>query len=239
MGQNLILIILGIPLTLFGLFFTLVNLSKRKRASGRDVIRPAVAAESKDVSVVGIARPIDTPGKSPVLNDEVLWLRAYKTYQGFFRSSGGSASNVRRIGKFDSRFALTDESIPGKSIIINSKKISDIWIHVAMQRYSLSGERLFEANDEDSVLNSIVGFLKFHLLEKKGMEERAIRPGDRIWAHGRIKECNGELTLGGFSSWLDDLDPVERVRKSTMFAQFGGIVGAAGALMIFIGWLIS
>ncbi|MCC5941102.1 MAG: hypothetical protein JJU37_06120 [Balneolaceae bacterium] len=236
----MILIILGIPITLFGLFIALINLSKRQRASGREVISPAVAGEAKDVSVVGIARPIAATGESPVLGDEVLWVRAFKTYQGLFRSSSGSSSNVRRIGKFDSQFALTDESDPGKSIIINSKKISEIWIQVAMRRYSLGGEPLFaEDSDLNNPITTIMNFLKFHLIEKEGMEERAIRPGDRIWAHGRIREINGVLTLGGFSAWLDDLDPAERVRNATAFARFGGMVSAAGLLMMFIGWLIS
>ena len=235
----MILIILGIPLTLFGLFFTLYHLSKRQRAVGRQVITPAMAVEAKDVSVIGIARAIDTPGKSPVLGDEVLWLRAYKTYQGLFRSSGGSASNVRRIGKVDTRFALTDESEPGKSIIINSKKISEIWIQMAIRRFTLAGEPLLEPKSDKDALQAITSFLKFHLFEKEGTEERAIRPGDRIWAHGRIKERNGELTLGGFSAWLDHCEPSERVRYSTMFAQFGGLVGTAGLMMVLIGWLIS
>jgi len=198
-----------------------------------------MAVEAKDVSVSGIARPVDTPGKSPVLGDEVLWLRAYKTYQGFFRSRGGSASNTRRIGKVDTRFALTDESEPGKSIIINSKKISEIWIQMGMRRFTLAGEPLFEPNSDDNVLGSITSFFKFHLFEKEGIEERAIRPGDRIWAHGRIKERNGELSLGGFSAWLDHFEPSERVRYSTMFAQFGGLVATAGLMMVLIGWLIS
>lgn len=63
----MILTILGIPMTLFGLFIALVNLSKRQRAIGRNVIRPAGAREAKDVSVVGIARSITATGKSPVL----------------------------------------------------------------------------------------------------------------------------------------------------------------------------
>ncbi len=235
----MILMILGIPITFFGLFLALINLSKRQRASGRKVISPSEAGEAKDVSVAGIARPIDTPGKSPVLGDEVLWLRAYKTYQGFFRSSSGNTSNVRRIGKVDTRFALTDESHPDKSIIINSKKISAIWILTAMRRYSLAGEPLDNTNAEENALQSVVSFLKFHLLEKEGMEEQAIRPGNRIWAHGRIRNRNGELTLDGFSAWLDDLDPDERVRKTTVFAKFGGILCAAGVVMFFIGWLIS
>ena len=235
----MILIILGIPLTLFGLFFALYHLSIRQRAVGRQVITPAMAVVAKDVSVNGIARAVETPGKSPILGDEVLWLRAYKTYKGFFRSSGGSASNVRRIGKVDTRFALTDESEPGKSIIINSKKISEIWIQMAMRRFTLAGEPLLESNSDDNVMSSITSFFKFHLFEKEGIEERAIRPGDRIWAHGRIKERNGELSLGGFSAWLDHCKPDDRVRYSTMFAQFGGLVGTAGLLMVFIGWLVS
>ena len=235
----MILIILSIPITLSGLFIALINLSKRQRASGRKVITPSEASEAKDVSVTGIARPIDTPGKSPVLGDEVLWLRAYKTYQGVFRSSSGNASNVRRIGKVDTRFALTDESHPDKSIIINSKKISSTWILTAMRRYSLAGDPLDNTNAEENTLQSIISLLKFHLLEKEGIEERAIRPGTRIWAHGRIRNRNGELTLGGFSAWLDDLDPDDRVRKTTEFAKFGGILGAAGVLMFFIGWLIT
>ncbi|MCC5906124.1 MAG: hypothetical protein JJU13_07965 [Balneolaceae bacterium] len=231
--------ILGIPITLFGLFIALINLSKRQRASGRKIIIPSEAVEAKDVSVAGIARPIDTPGKSPVLGDEVLWLRAYKTYQGFFRSGSGNASNVRRIGKVDTRFALTDESHPDKRIIINSKKISEIWILTAMRRYNLAGDPLNNTSAEENTLQSIINFFKFQLLEKEGMEERAIRPGDRIWAHGRIRKRNGELTLGGFSAWLDDLEPNDRVRKTTEFAKFGGILCAAGVLMFFIGWLIS
>lgn len=235
----MILIILGLPLSIFGLIFALVHLSHRQRAVGREVITPATAVEAKDVSVVGIVQPLEATDKSPVTGDTVVWLRAFKTFQGFFRSSGGSASHVRRIGKHNSRFVLVDEFNPDKQVVIDGKRISETWILLENRRYRLDGTPLAPAEGKSGALQSIGRLLRFHLLEKEGVEERAIRPGDRIWAHGRIRQRDGELVLYGFSAWLDDRPPTERAIHAAEFARFGSVVAGSGAFMVMTGWLIS
>ena len=235
----MLLIILGLPMTLLGLMFALFHLSRRQRAVGREVIAPASAVEAKDASVVGIVQAIEEPGQSAITGDEVVWLRAFKTFQGFFRSSSGSSSHVRRIGKHSSRFALVDEVHPDRRVVIDSKRISDVWILLENRRFRLDGEPLHSSEDNRGALQALTDLLRFHVLEKEGVEERAIRPGDRIWAHGHIRQRNGELTLYGFSAWLDDRPPVERVAYASDLARMGGIAAAAGAVMTLIGWLIS
>lgn len=235
----MILIVLGLPMAIFGLIFALVHLSHRQRAVGREVITPATAVEAKDVSVVGIVQPLEDTDQSPVSGDPVVWLRAFKTFQGFFRSSGGSASHVRRIGKHNSRFALVDEFNPDKQVVIDGKRISETWILLENRRYRLDGTRINSSEDKPGAMQSIGRLLRFHLLEREGVEERAIRPGDRIWAHGRVRQRDGELVLYGFSAWLDDRPPTERAAQATDFARFGGLLGGTGAVMTLLGWLMS
>ena len=235
----MILIILGLPLAIFGLIFALVHLSHRQRAVGREVITPATAVEAKDVSVVGIVQPLEATDKSPVTGDTVVWLRAFKTFQGFFRSSGGSASHVRRIGKHNSRFVLVDEFNPDKQVVIDGKRISETWILLENRRYRLDGTPLNSSDEKPGALQGLIGLLRFHLLEREGVEERAIRPGDRLWAHGRMRQRDGELVLYGFSAWLDDRPPIERAAHATAHARLGGMLGGTGALMTFLGWLLS
>ncbi len=235
----MLLTILGVPLALFGLIFALVHLSHRQRAVGREVITPATAVEAKDVSVVGIVRQLEETDTSPVTGDPVVWLRAFKTFRGFFRSSGGNASHVRRIGKHNSRFALVDELNPAQSLVIDSKRISEIWILVENRRYRPDGTPLASSEDKPGALQAIGRWLRFHVMEKEGVEERAIRPGDRLWAHGRIRQRDGGLVLYGFSAWLDDRPPTDRATHAADFARFGGLVGGAGAIMTLVGWLVS
>lgn len=235
----MILILLGLPMMLFGLIFALAHLSHRQRAVGRDVITPATAVEAKDVSVVGIVQALEKPDQSPVTGNEVVWLRAFKTFQGFFRSSSGSASHVRRIGKHSSRFALIDEFNPDKQVVINSKRISETWILLKNRRYRLDGTPLNASDEEPGALQGLISLLRFHLLEREGVEERAIRPGDRLWAHGRIRQLDGELVLYGFSAWLDDRPPTERAAHAADHARFGGLIGGAGAFMALLGWLMT
>jgi hypothetical protein len=85
----------------------------------------------------------------------------------------------------------------------------------------------------------MANLIRFHLLEKEGVEERAIRPGDRIWAHGRIRERDGELVLYGYSAWLDDRAPIERAAHAGDFARMAGMIGATGVAMTLIGWLMA
>ena len=235
----MLLIILGLPLALIGLMVALFHLSRRQRAIDREVITPANAVEMKDASVVGIVQAIEAPGKSPITDDEVVWLRAFKTFQGFFRSSSGSASHVRRIGKHNSRFALVDEVNPDHRLIINSKRISDVWILLENRRYKLNGQPLQAPEDRPGALQAMSNLLRFHLLEREGVEERAIRPGDRIWAHGRIRKRDGELVLYGYSAWLDDRAPIERAAHASDLARMAGMIGATGVAMLLIGWLIT
>ncbi len=235
----MILIILGLPMMLFGLIFSLVHLSHRQRSVGRDVITPAKAVEAKDVSVVGIVQPLEKPDQSPVSGDEVVWLRAFKTFQGFFRSSAGSAAHVRRIGKHNSRFALVDEFSSDQKVVIDSKRISETWILLENRRYRLDGTPLNSSDEKPGALQGLIGLLRFQLLEREGVEERAIRPGDRLWAHGRIRQRDGEFVLYGFSAWLDDRPPIERAAHAAAHARLGGVLGGTGALMTLFGWLLS
>jgi hypothetical protein len=238
-ASHMILILLGLPMMLFGLIFALVHLSHRQRTVCRDVITPATAVEAKDVSVVGIVQPLEKTDKSPVSGDEVVWLRAFKTFQGFFRSSGGSASHVRRIGKHNSRFALVDEFNPDKQVVIDGKRISETWILLENRRYRLDGTPLKSTDESPGALQGLISLLRFHLLERQGVEERAIRPGDRLWAHGRIRQRDSELVLYGFSAWLDDRPPTERGAHAADHARLGGVLGGSGALMTLIGWLLT
>ncbi len=235
----MILIILGLPMTIFGLIFALVHLSHRQRAVGREAISPATADEARDVSLVGIVEPLEATDQSPATGDPVVWLRAFKTFQGFFRTSGGNASHVRRIGKHNSRFALVDEQEGGKRVVIDSKRISEIWVLLEKRRYRLDGTPLDSGGQKRGALDSITRMLRFHLFEREGVEERAIRPGDRLWAHGRIRRLDGALVLDGFAAWLDDRSPRKREAHATEFALFGGMVGCAGAFMVLTGWLVS
>jgi|GEM_PF-5119391 len=235
----MILMILGLPMALLGLMFALYQLPRRQCSIGREVITPASAVEAKDVSVVGIVQPIEEPGKSPVAGDAVVWMRAYKTFQGFFRSRSGSSSHVRRVGKHQCRFALVDEADPDRRVVIDSKRISDVMIWLENRRYRLDGEPMQSSEDHRGALQALKDLLRFHVLEKEGIEERAIRPGDRIWAHGHIRQRDGELVLYGFSAWLDDRPPTERVAYASDLARMGGIASATGAVMALIGWLIS
>lgn len=231
--------IIGVPLTIFGLIFALYHLSTRQRNVGREVITPANVVEAKDVSVVGIVQPIEEPGKSPSTGDAVVWLRAFKTFESIFRSSSGSSSHVSRIGKINLRFALVDEVNPDHRLVVDSKRISEIMIMLENRRYNPDGEPLQLHEKHRSARQAITDFFRFHLLEKEGVEERAIRPGDRLWAHGRIRERDGELVLYGFQAWLDDRPPVERVAYAGDLARMGGYLCGTGAVMVLIGWLVS
>jgi hypothetical protein len=158
--------IIGVPLTIFGLIFALFHLSGRQRSVGREVISPANAIEAKDVSVVGIVQPIEEPGKSPVTGDAVVWLRAFKTFQGFLRSSSGSSSHVSRTGKINLRFCLVDEVNPDHRMIVESKRISEIMIMLETRRYKLDGEPLQLHEKHRSARQAMIDFFRFHMLEK-------------------------------------------------------------------------
>jgi hypothetical protein len=235
----MILMLIGLPMMVFGLIFALVHLSRRQRSVGRDVITPATAVEAKGVSVVGIVQSLEETDKSPVSGDEVVWLRAFKTFQGFFRSSAGTDSHVRRIGKHNCRFAVVDEFNPDQKLVIDSKRISETWILLENRRYRLDGTPLNSSDEKPGALQGLIGLLRFHLLEREGVEERAIRPGDRLWAHGRIRQRDGELVLYGFSAWLDDRPPTERAAHAADHARLAGVLVGTGALMTLFGWLLS
>jgi len=235
----MILTILGFPMALFGLIFALFHASRRQRAVGREVIPPSQAVEKKDLSFVGIVEPADEPGVSPITGEPVVWSRAFKTFKGLFRSSGGSHSHTRRIGKVNTRFALVDETDPDKRIFVDSKRISETWILLPNRRYTLKGEPLSESNLSPGALQAIIALLKFHLIEGEGNEESCIRPGDRIRAHGKLRRCDGQLTLRGFSAWLDSREPADRVRNAMEYVKFGALAFGSGSVLVLFGWLIG
>lgn len=236
----MILLILAIPVALLSLLFTLYNLSRRQRAMlGSDVVAPAAVAPGKARSVVGIAQPGEAPGKSPVTDRPALWLRAFRTSRGFFVSRSGNGSNVRRIGKVSTDFKLVDEDNPDSSITIRSGKVSDIDILVRNRRYSRDGEPIDTIETGGDPLKAAGSLLLFHVIKKEGMEERAIHPGDRIWAHGRIREGKDGLFLSGWGSWLDDRPPEQRASWHTAFAKAGAITFGVSSMLVLIAWLMQ
>ena len=232
-------LILGAPLALFGLIFALYHLSHWRRAVGRQAISPSQAAVSREASVVGIVKPIETPGQSPITEEEVVWLRAMQTDKGVFRPKSGKMYLRSRIGKHRSRFGLVDESNPGQRLVIDSNRISDLWVLLQTRRYRMDCTPMESNQSQPSALQTAINLLQFRLLEREGVYERAIHPGDRIWAHGRIREEDGELVLYGHSAWLDDRAPAERAAYCANLARLGGAIGAGGALAALIGWLLS
>ena len=235
----MLMLMLGAPLALFGLIFALYHLSHWRRAVGRQAISPSLAVAAKEASLVGIVQPMEAPGQSPITEEEVVWLRAMQTDKGVFRPKSGKMYLRSRIGKHRSRFGLVDESNPGQRVVIDSNRISDLWVLLQTRRYRMDCTPLEGNQSQPSALQAAINLLRFRLLEREGVYERAIHPGDRIWAHGRIREEDGELVLYGHSAWLDDRSPAERASYSGNLASIGGFIGGGGALAALIGWLLS
>ena len=235
----MVLTALGVPLAIFGLIFALFHLSRWRRAVGRQAISPSQATVAKEATVAGIVQPIETPDQSPITDDEVVWLRAFQTAKGVFRPKSGKMYLRSRIGKYSSRFGLVDETNPGQRLVIDSKRISELWVLLDTRRYRMDCTPLDGNQGQPSALHAAINLLRFYLVEKEGVKQRAIRPGDKIWAHGPIREKNGELVLHGYSAWLDDRAPADRARYCANVARIGGVIGASGALLALIGWLFS
>jgi hypothetical protein len=235
----MLMMILGAPMGLFGLIFALFQLAHWRRATGRQAISPSQAVVAKDATVVGVVQPIETPGKSPITDEEVVWLRALQTAKGVFRSKSGKTFYRSRVGKHRSRFALVDEQNPNLRLIINSNRISDLWVLLKTRRYRMDCTPLDTTADSPGAVQAVTSLLRFHLIERRGVQEQAIHPGDRIWAHGRIREKDGELVLYGYSAWLDDRAPADRAAYCGNLARIGGLIAATGALATLIGWLFS
>ncbi len=234
------LLILSLPVAVLSLLFTLYNLNRRQRAIlATDVVTPATASTGKNRSVVGIAQPGEPAEVSPVTDQPALWLRAFRTSKGFFMSRSNNGSNVRRIGKVSTNFRLVDEDNPDASIIIRSGKISETDILVRNRRYSLDGAPMDTVETGGDPLKTAGSLLLFHVIKTEGMEEKTIQPGDRIWAHGRIREGEDGLSLSGWGSWLDDRPPAQRAAWHTAFAKAGAITFGISATIALVAWLMQ
>jgi hypothetical protein len=230
----MLLQIIAIPLGLFSLIFMLVNLSRLQRVRlGGSVTGPAEAGPARQASVCGIAEPDDPPGDSPVTGKPALWLRAFRTTQGLAFTRSSNSRHVQRIGKVTTRFRLVDENNPASYLIVDSNKVSEIDVLVTNKRFCRDGAPMATTAAGDDFLKATLAFFDFHLNKKEGMEEKAIYPGDRIWAYGKIREKDGQRILGGWGAWLDDRPPEQRIAWHTGFAKGGAIgIGAAGFLLL-------
>ena len=228
----LAIFILSLPVALGGLFFTLFHLARRAQALGRTATTPALAEVGQDVCLVGIAQPDDPPGRSPLSEAPVLWLRASEI------ARGNRHTHSYDLGKVSTRFLLVDETVPDASVVIESKKISDLHILMHNRRYSKNGAALGNGELADDAMQGILAAVKFHLIER-GKEERAVYPGDRIWAHGKLAQHDGKLRLGGFSAWLDDRPPEARVAWSGAHARVGAMGTGAAAVLALFSYLLA
>ncbi len=217
-GRSWVIMWLGLFLPVaVPLAFTLYHLSRRQAADGRQVWSPAQVGAADDVSVVGIARPWEAPGISPLTEEPVLWSRAHSSY-----GDGPAFSD----GKVATTFVLRDEYRPEVAIAVESRDLREVLVRTRGARGSSA----------DAALDNPVSALFRQLgrsMRHRTAEERAIYPGERVWLHGPLLQRQGYLAFGK-KAWLDDRPPERRVQWHTQLAMLGGGVTAVVAVLVTI-----
>ena len=204
----------GLPL-----IFTLYHLSRRQLATDRQVWTPAQVRASDDVSVVGIAREWEAPGRSPLTEEPVLWSRGYSSY-----GSGPALSD----GKVQTTFVLRDEHHPQVALAVESRDLREVLVR---ERGSRGSSADASADNPLFALARQLGRAFRHHTK----EEKAIYPGDRVWVHGPLRERDGYLAFGK-KAWLDDRPPDRRVYWHTRLALVGA--GMTVIVAVLVGMLL-
>ncbi len=204
----------GLPL-----IFTLYHLSRRQLATGRQVWTPAQVGAAKDVSVVGIAREWEAPGRSPLTEEPVLWSKGYSSF-----GDGPALSD----GKVRTTFVLRDERQPHIALAVESRDLREVLVR---ERGSRGAAADASADNPLYALTRQLGRSFRHHTQ----EEKAVYPGDRVWLHGPLHQRDGYLAFGK-KAWLDDRPPERRVQWHTQLALFGA--GLTIIVAVLVGMLL-
>jgi hypothetical protein len=198
---------MGFLLFLAPLAFAAYHLAMRKQVTGRTVLPPSRAAAGRDVSVVGIAQPWETPEISEASGQPVLWSRVHRIAANS-TVTGRRKDNTtlpRLIGKTRTHFQVVDEHT-GAACAVDSPKLREVKVRNRQGPGSRRTGRI---------------------------EEHAVYPGDRVWIHGRLEDRGGHLGFGR-GAVLHDEPPEQRARKHGTFATIGLAAAGVGAIVAVI-----
>ncbi|TVR94586.1 MAG: hypothetical protein EA418_09790 [Wenzhouxiangellaceae bacterium] len=196
----------------------------------------AELAAGKRVRVGGVAAAHEPPVPSPLDTDEqVLWCHAVvNKYKGPNLGKGPPATKTLKAA---TRFRLVHAENPEQFVLIDGHRLSASMVTLD-----------HDPNvDPDEARNAQPGAQTNPLMElfdlfvdmSRAMSSQSIkviRPGDRLWVSGRLRQGEDGLTLGRWAM-VDNVPPELRHRRDMGTARMVSLGG--GTLLLVVGlWLM-
>jgi len=181
------------------------------------------------VCVGGIAREHEPAVVSPLDPDErVLWCHAILTKPGSFASKGPPPTETRKATTW---FRLVDEHDPSRYVLIDGNRLMAAHVTLDHDPDGFAQEEE-PAGAQANPLIELFDVLAEMMRKHKSMYIKVIRPGDRLWITGRVREGEQGLHFGRWAM-IDNVPP--DLRRSRQLSSARGMATVAGPVLVVLG----
>lgn len=190
----------------------------------------------KRISVGGVAEAHEPPVPSPLApEDRVLWCHAIvNKHKGPNLGKGPPATKTLKAATW---FRLVDADNPERFVLIDGHRLSAINVTLDHDP-DLDPDKAIDAQPSAQT-NPLMELFDLFIDMSRAMSSqciKVIRPGDRLWVSGRLRQGNDGLYLGRWAT-VDNVPPELRHRRDLGTARLVSLGG--GALLVLVGlWLM-
>ena len=228
---------MGLALILFGIIFLALPLTHKIKPEWGEPPR-AVSPGSEElqvgkrVCIVGIATEHEPAVPSPLDADErILWCHAVvNKYPGF---QAGRGPRPTRTLKASTWFRLVDPDMPENQVLIDGHQLSSSMVTLDHDPDAHAKDQENQPSSSES--NPLMDLFDLFVDVSRSMTAaniKVIRPGDRLWIRGRLRQGSNGLYLGRWSS-VDNVDPQHDHPRKLSNARL--VAGIAGSVLVLAG----
>ncbi len=190
----------------------------------------------KRVCIGGIAHEHESAVPSPLTpEDRVLWCHAIVAKHVGVNIGGGPPAT--RTLKAATWFRLVDADRPECHVLINGHQLSASMVALDHEPERVVAEQInAQPGAQANPLMELFELIGDIFASISRAHIKTIRPGDRIWVSGRLRDSEHGLHLGRWAM-VDNVHPGERHQRNLVNARLVG--SASGFLLIVLGlWQI-
>ena len=189
------------------------------------------------VCVGGVAAEHDPAVPSPLdATEKVLWCHAIVN-----RSKGpraGKGPPATKTLKAATRFRLVDEHDPARYVLIDGHQLSASMVILDHDPDDVEQQALAETpGSQTNPLMAIVEVFIDMTRSLHAANVKVIRPGDRLWASGRLRQDEDGPSLGRWTM-IDNVPPLRRRARQLIVARTAALFGGPVLMIIGLWWMI-
>jgi len=193
-------------------------------------------AAGKRVCVGGVAEAHDSPVPSPLdTEDQVLWCHAVvNKHKGPNLGKGPPATKTLKVS---TRFRLVDADNPERFVLIDGHRLSASLVTLDHDP-NVDPDQATDAQP-GAQANPLMELFDLFVDISQALSSqniKIIRPGDRLWVSGRLRQGDDGLCLGRWAM-VDNVPPELRHRRGLATAKM--VSQGGGALLVVVGlWMM-